>query len=491
MKKTLLAVFAVAGALTASASIPTLVPVPQSTNAKSSWYRRFLEKDALVKKGGWKVVFLGDSITHGWEGAGKAQWEREFAGAPYHALNLGFSGDRTENVAWRIDHGELDGYEAKAVVLMIGTNSHRNNMPLCKWNPVIDRILGVRELLRRIRAKQPKAKIVLCALFPRGADATSPYRVANAAINQAIQRFCDGKTIFWCDFSDRFLNPDGTLSSAMMPDYLHPVAPGYEIWAAAVKPFLNYALTAKEGDLPIPQLFRGSADPGAFLPGKPYETIPSARIAPMDASLKDGWLDRVEAHRGEILNAKGAFDVVFLGDSITHAWDAPQRGRPILDELRKTYSVLNLGYSGDCTQHLLWRIRFGELDNYKAQFFVLMIGTNNCADKRRENVVAGVKEILDEVAKRQPEAKVLLFSIFPRSQHAKDWARLQNEQVNEKIRAFADGQRVIWCDINAQLTNADGSIDPELMPDFLHPNEKGYEIWRDALLPHFKAICGK
>ena len=482
MKKTIFAVSLFASLLAGAATPEELVACPVSQNLRGheniEWSIGYAFDLTSAQRTLPRALLVGDSICNGYQSAVRNELAGKMCVSYWVSSYCVTSPGYLRLLSFYLD-------EAEYAVIHFNNGLHSLGTPAADWEK------GLRAALALIRAKQPKAKIVLCALFPRGADATSPYRETNAAINQAIQRFCDGKTIFWCDFSDRFLNPDGTLSAAMMPDYLHPKAPGYEIWAAAVKPFLNYALTAKEGDLPIPQLFRGSADPGAFLPGKPYETIPSARIAPMDASLKDGWLDRVEAHRGEILNAKGAFDVVFLGDSITHAWDAPQRGRPILDELRKTYSVLNLGYSGDCTQHLLWRFRFGELDNYKAQFFVLMIGTNNCADKRRENVVAGVKEILDEVAKRQPEAKVLLFSIFPRSQHAKDWARLQNEQVNEKIRAFADGQRVIWCDINAQLTNADGSIDPELMPDFLHPLTKGYEIWRDALLPHVKAACGK
>ena len=485
-----LAVFA-SLALSAAAEIPTLVPVPQSTDKSSRWYKRYLEKDALVKKGGWKVVFLGDSITQGWEGAGKVQWEREFEGAPYSALNLGFSGDRTENVAWRIEHGELDGYEAKAIVLMIGTNSVRKDNPLCPQNPAIDRILGVRDLLRRIRVKQPKAKVILCAVFPRGPTPTNLSRQTNAAINREIQKFCDGKTVFWCDFTDQFLNPDGSLSAAMMPDYLHPAAPGYEIWSAAVKPFLNYALTAKEGDLPFPQLFRGSADSSAFLSGKPSAAIPQTRIGERDGGPGDWWLDRVESHRGEILNSKGEFDLVFLGDSITHNWEVKGRGKTILAELCKTYSILNLGYGGDRTQHLLWRIRYGELDNYKAKLVMLMIGTNNRSDKRREDVVEGVKEILGEIARRQPEAKVVLMPIFPRGRDAKDVSRQMNEQVNEKIRAFADGQRVIWCDINAKLVNKDGSLDRAMMPDLLHPSEKGYVIWRDAVLPYFREVCGK
>ena len=103
--------------------IPALTPVPQNANPDSGWMKRHAKVLEQAKAGGSEVVFLGDSITQGWEGRGVQVWRKYFLDPPYRALNLGFSGDRTENVLWRIDHGELDGYKAKAIVLMIGTNN--------------------------------------------------------------------------------------------------------------------------------------------------------------------------------------------------------------------------------------------------------------------------------------------------------------------------------------------------------------------------------
>ena len=158
MKKLVL-MLVLAVAAVAGADIRAVTPVPQNADTNSWWMKRHAQKLERVKAGGSRVVFIGDSITHFWEGNGRAQWEKYFAGAPYHALNLGYSADRTEHVLWRLDHGELDGYEAKAVVLMIGTNN-TGHWPFEK-EPPADTIIGVRAVLDKIRAKQPGAKIVL------------------------------------------------------------------------------------------------------------------------------------------------------------------------------------------------------------------------------------------------------------------------------------------------------------------------------------------
>ena len=130
-----------------SAEIRALDPRPQSTDPDHWWCKRFKEKSGLVKAGGSQVGFIGDSITHGWESRGGGEWYKYFKGAPFKALNLGYSADRTEHVLWRIENGELDGYEAKAVVLMIGTNN-TGHFPESE-EPPADTILGIREIVRK------------------------------------------------------------------------------------------------------------------------------------------------------------------------------------------------------------------------------------------------------------------------------------------------------------------------------------------------------
>ena len=184
-----------------------------------------------------KVVFLGDSITHHWRDTGLEQWKKYLANETYRPANLGVCGDKTDQVLWRIDDGCLDGYAAKCVVLMIGTN----NSGLKKDRPE-DTAAGIKAILERIRAKQPKAKIVLCAVFPRGAMPDDPMRKRNEGINRLIKPLADGKTVCWLDITSDLLTADGELKKEVAPDFLHPGPCGYEAWFKALKPLLDAAV---------------------------------------------------------------------------------------------------------------------------------------------------------------------------------------------------------------------------------------------------------
>ena len=447
--------------------------------------KRHNEKMNVVTNGGAKVVFIGDSITHFWESNGKAQLQKYFSEGDYRMLDLGISADRTEHVLWRLNEGqELDGYEAKCVLLMIGTNN-TGHVPFEK-EPPSDTILGIREILRTIRAKQPKATIVLTAIFPRGRDASDACRVRNEIVNKEIRKFADGKTVFWCDFNDQFLTPEGLLSPEIAPDRLHPGALGYEIWYAAVKPYVDYALS--DGKLPAPaNRYAPFVRREGVRIDQPVTAYPATRIRSEGYGAPDWWLDRLMRNRNQIADSNGEIDIVMLGDSITHNWEKP--GAASLAELRKTYTVLDAGYSGDRTEHLLWRVRNGELDGYKAKVVTLMIGTNN--GQKPAEIVAGIKEILAVVAKKQPQAKVILMPIFPRGADAADKKRVNNEAVNAQIKAFADGEKVVWLDFNAKFLDEKGDT-KWIMPDRLHPNAAGYkEIWLPALQAKVREMIGK
>jgi len=185
-------------------------------------------------------VFMGDSITHGWEGrrgdtVAPDLWAKNFA--PYKALNLGYGGDNTEHVLWRLDHGELDGYQPKLLVLMIGTNN-TGHRPLEKESAE-DTAAGIKAILERIAEKSPSTKVALLPIFPRSAKPTDQPRVRNDRVNEIIKGYADGKRVVFVDFNDKLLEPDGTLSKEIMPDLLHPNAKGYEIWTAAIMPVIK------------------------------------------------------------------------------------------------------------------------------------------------------------------------------------------------------------------------------------------------------------
>lgn len=205
------------------------------------------------------------------------------------------------------------------------------------------------------------------------------------------------------------------------------------------------------------------------------------------------WRDRVAAKQREILaNESREFDAVFIGDSITHNWESENAwgvfkewggfGKAVWDEAFKDFKVLNLGISADGTQHVIWRLENGELDNYRAKMFVIMIGTNNSRGRPEDTSVA-VKRIIELVQRKHPAAKIVLYSVFPRGRKPDDVLRGRNEKLNGIIREYADGKRVIWRDINSKLVNPDGTIEQAIMPDYLHPSPKGYKIWADDVLP--------
>ena len=486
MKQQLMILAAIAVANGFGAIRAVTPQIPDSAWTKDWWMPRHLEKMGAVTNGGAKVVLLGDSITHYWEDAGRIQFSRYFSQGDFRALDLGFSGDRTEHVLWRITEGrELDGYEAKAVVLMIGTNN-AGHFPF-EQEPPIDTILGVREVLRTIRVKQPKAKIVMCAIFPRGRDQNDPIRLRNEVVNNEIRKFADGVNVFWCDFNDQFLSADGRLSGELFPDYLHPSQYGYEIWANAVMPYVAAAVEGRQ----MP-LNRYSQHPMRGL--RIDETLalfPHANVGNGGCQASDWWVERLLRNRNQIADSKGEIDLVFFGDSITHNWENP--GKETLAELQKTYSILNLGYSGDKTENLLWRGENGELDGYKAKGVMLMIGTNNTWHRRdsAEDIAAGIRAILSLLQRKQPQAKVLLLPIFPFGEGPEHPNRVNNDIANALIRRYADGKRVIWVDFNAKFLDERGD-NVKWMPDHCHPNAAGYkEIWLPAVLPYFKEICGK
>lgn len=210
--------------------IPALTPVPQNANPDSGWMKRHAKVLEQAKAGGSEVVFLGDSITQGWEGRGVQVWRKYFLDPPYRALNLGFSGDRTENVLWRIDHGELDGYKAKAIVLMIGTNN----------GGCAESVEGTKRIVALMKKTHPEAKILLLPIFPMGEKPGTKTRRQRAAASARYQtEIVDGKTVFWHDFNAKLLTSDGTLTKDMAPDGVHPGVQGYDIWAAEVLPFFR------------------------------------------------------------------------------------------------------------------------------------------------------------------------------------------------------------------------------------------------------------
>ena len=134
---------------------------------------------------------------------------------------------------------------------------------------------------------------------------------------------------------------------------------------------------------------------------------------------------------------------------------------------------------------MLWRLQHGELDGYRAKAIVMMIGTNNTGDRQEDpaTTAAGIRRLLDEIQARQPQAKVLLLAIFPRDPKPDTKLRRINRAVNERIAGFADGRRVFFMDIGDRLSNPDGTLSADILPDWLHLSPEGYARWARAIEP--------
>lgn len=221
-----------AGAQEEQPAFAAVTPEEQTAEwAKPWWMPRHEEKLAeKAKVERVDLVWIGDSITHGWEGEGKEIWKQRYASR--NSLNLGFSGDRTENVLWRLQHGAIDGISPKVVVVMIGTNNtgHRQD-------PADQTAAGVAAILGELEQRVPDAKVLLLAIFPRGETAEDPLRKLNTEINAELAKLADGKRVHFLDINERFLE-DGKLPTSIMPDLLHPNAEGYRIWGEAIEPQL-------------------------------------------------------------------------------------------------------------------------------------------------------------------------------------------------------------------------------------------------------------
>ncbi|MFT4688175.1 MAG: arylsulfatase A-like enzyme/lysophospholipase L1-like esterase [Limisphaerales bacterium] len=205
--------------------------IPSTRGNVKSWNNRNQQLTANSRNGPFDVVFVGDSITQGWEGRGKDVWKKYYGDK--QALNLGIGGDRTEHVIWRLTANNQMGRRAKVAVVMIGTNNtgHFDQDP--------DEVAaGVESILDIMKKKRPETKILLLGIFPRGQSPHDLKRLNNIMINQKIRRFADGERVHYMDLSNEFMEPDGTISKTVMPDYLHLNAEGYERWAKAIQPKL-------------------------------------------------------------------------------------------------------------------------------------------------------------------------------------------------------------------------------------------------------------
>ena len=207
---------------------PRLNVAATYTQTRQRMGQRHLDFVEIAKKGDIDLLLDGDSITDWWVQGddNQAMFDKYFG--KYKTANFAIAGDTTQGVLWGLKNGEGQGFQPKAIMLMIGTNNSGSFS-----GPEIAE--GVGAVVLEMRKDFPNAKILLLAIFPRGMPG-DPVRDKLAEVNRIISRLDDQKNVFYMDIGRQFLDAQGKfLPDAFRPDNLHPAAKGYDIWGAAVQ----------------------------------------------------------------------------------------------------------------------------------------------------------------------------------------------------------------------------------------------------------------
>ena len=432
------------------------------------------------------LILVGDSITQNYEKSRlpdenfQPTWQRFYA--PRKALNLGYSGDATENVLWRLDHGEVDGIHPAVAVVLIGTNNTG-----FRHESASDTELGIDAVVTKLEAKLPATKILLIAILPSGVaedvvaknDEVNRYLAAKygplTCTADARVTYLDVGAIFFKDgrlHEEIFYDP-------RLPQHgkpLHPDTLGQRMMAEAIEP----TLTRLMGDSAREYLSTMREVNTAIVP------VPRLEVDSYD------WYER---HR-QVLEQQAAIDpqVVLIGDSITHFWGGEPKGNHVngpnaWKEAFEGIRVLNMGFGWDRTQNVLWRLEQGEFSGLHPKTVVINIGTNNLTGTEHarsnapEEIVEGVLAIHHRVRVRSPESRIVVMGVFPRGFGSGNAFRAPILKLNQLLAAALAGEsNTTFLDIGAQFLDADGSLPTRLMNDGTHPTDEGYAIWARALV---------
>jgi lysophospholipase L1-like esterase len=426
------------------------------------------------------VLLLGDSITQNYEKTKtpdenfQPTWQRFYA--PRAALNAGFSGDRTEHVLWRLDHGEIDGIRPRAVVLLIGTNN------TAAGQAAADVELGIDAVVNKLREKLPQASIVLVGILP--SEISEKKSAADREINRYLaRRYAVDPKVAFLDIAPVFYK-DGKLDASIFYDPrlprpgkpLHPDTVGQRLMAAAIEPTLMRLL--QDG-------------PRQYLAGLSEVNTAVIPVPRLEMDFYD-WYQRHQ----EVLSAKTQMDpqIVLIGDSITHMWGGTPKSQVVNGPLAWEQAfgaaqTLNLGFGWDRTQNVLWRLSQGEFEGLHPKTVVINIGTNNLTGtgNARANtpaeVVQGIVAIHEQVRAQSPQSRIIVMGVFPRGFGANTPLRAAIAEVNRLlVPALSGRDNTTFLDIGAQFLEADGTLPKVLMKDGTHPSEEGYKIWAKALL---------
>ncbi len=441
------AVFLTAGFIQAQEAGSVQTPAPVSAQASDS---APVEQPTPID-----VLFVGDSITDFWDNPGRGlEVYKQYYDGPRRVINIGVSGDVCAQTMARLDQPKVANIKPTMIQLLIGTNNLNRGG---ETTPAFI-VPSIKGILDKLQAKWPEAKIVLLGILPRGIKPDNSYQVRINEINAQLEKMADGKKIIYRDISKEFLKENGELNLDLMPDQLHPNTAGYKVWAKAMEP------TFKE--------------------------ILGGNAVKQGAVGSGWWQNRFKQKQELIKQANGQIDLVLLGDSINHNWE--NQGKAAWEKYYAPRKAIGLGFSGDQTQHVLWRLNNGEMEGYTPKLVVLMIGTNNIGHRNctPRQTVEGIRAILETLGDKWPETKVLLLAVFPRGADENDPLRKAVNEINEGLPALADGNRVTFMNINDKFLDENKVLSRDIMPDYLHPSKQGHFIWAETIEPFVKQTLG-
>jgi lysophospholipase L1-like esterase len=427
-----------------------------------------------------QLLMIGDSITNNYDKSRPPDenflptWQQFYE--PRKALNLGFSGDTTAHVLWRIGHGEVDGLHPKVAVLLIGTNNTGHG------DTTEETETGIDAVITELENHLPGTHILLLGILPSAISDNKTER--DRAVNRYLATcYSENPQVTYLDIGSIFYK-HGAINDALfydprLPQHgkpLHPDTNGQRMMAEAIEPTLARLMH----DTP--------QQPLASMTDINTAVIPVERL---EGDVYD-WYARHHAELDLIKHLQPR--VVLIGDSITHFWGGLPNGTTVngVQAWQKTFGgmpVINMGFGWDRTQNVLWRLRQGEFDGLHPQWVVLAIGTNNLTgtDHARastpQEIVEGIDAICKEISQRSPESHVVLMAIFPRGAKPTDPRRAPIRQTNKLLaERFANNASITFLDIAQQFLAPDGSLPADLFPDGTHPAQAGYQIWGDAFI---------
>ena len=445
-------------------------------------------KDSPLKKGE-LIAFFGDSITAA--GAGKGGYCRLINNAitanrpklEVNAIYAGISGHKVPNLQGRLDRDVLSK-KPTVVFIYIGINDvwHSQNgqgTPKDKYEA------GLRDLIAKITATGATVVLATPSVIgevPDGSNKLDSMLEEYAAISRKVA--ADTKTEM-CDLRKAFIehlkknNPKKEHRGILTSDGVHLNPAGNRFVANLCAKAIVAALKKRNVIVSVPQV---EGVEGQAAKKNPAVT-PQCRIV-------EWWFARHAKKIGEL--SKGDIDLLMVGDSITHNFESV--GAKVWKKYFEPLKAINLGFGGDRTQHVLWRLDHLPKLKKAPSGAVVMIGTNNICwgSDTPKQAAEGVQAIARKPNDIYPYTRILVLGVFPRRRQLEHAHRKQIIELNSYLpELLKDIENVTFKDIGPKFLDEKGLLSKEMMPDTTHPSEKGHEIWAKAIEPELKKMLGE